>query len=142
MSDFRYMTTGPYRFCYSEVKMGLIFPEIFLDIIKSFARSDIFEIVMQARPYKPHEALQAGLVHDVFEPEKALFKTLRIVSGILASPLAGYQETKYILRKNIIEQFPQSKESTLEKLSTLFTEDFSNSLRKIQERRNKTRNPK
>jgi enoyl-CoA hydratase/carnithine racemase len=134
MSDFRMMLSGPYRFCFSEVKMGLIMPEIFLSIIKGFAKADINEIVLQAKAYKPHEALTAGLVHNIFEPESSLKQTLKFLSRLIESPLSGYAGTKKLLRKKIIEEFKNSKDHNLEQISRFFTDDFTAALTAIQKK--------
>ncbi|MDH5717994.1 MAG: enoyl-CoA hydratase/isomerase family protein [Spirochaetia bacterium] len=136
MTDFRFFVEGPYRFNFSEVKIGLGIPEAFLRIIESIASSiNIRKTALLAEAYKPAEALTAGLIDDIFSKDEAIEKTKKFAKKVLTFPDKSYQKTKYNLRKSNIEFLKENNNESLETFSDFFDENFTEALLAIKEKR-------
>ncbi|MDH4199525.1 MAG: enoyl-CoA hydratase/isomerase family protein [Spirochaetia bacterium] len=136
MSDFRFMANGPYRVSFSEVKLGLAIPPLFIKIIQSITGgAALNKTVLQGKAFKPAEALQTGFVDDIFPQEDALFKTEKFVHALLQSPPQSYTAVKQYLRKDMIHQFEADKAETLQNFSRFFNDNFTEALLAISGKR-------
>lgn len=136
MSDLRFFTKGAYRLCFSETRIGLGMPLIFLSILESIlGAAHLKNAAWLSKAYKPEEAKNIGLVDAIYEEEQARLKTIQYVSALLKNFPPAFMQTRNLLRKKNIDLFLQNKEETLDWFSQFFNESFTEGLRSTKEKR-------
>lgn len=136
MSDFRFFLNGPYRIGFSEAKIGLGIPAVFLKIIESIVGSrELKNTTLLAKACKPEEALQTGLVDDLFDEENALPKIQKFITRTLLIPAQSYGAIKYSMREENIRLFNTEKQNTLKWFHTFFNDTLTEGLLAIREKR-------
>jgi|GEM_PF-2601070 len=136
MSDFRFFSEGQYRISFSETRIGLALPQVFLKIIKSIVGvQNLKNTALLAQAYKPHEAREINLVDDLFAPHEALSKIHKFLARTLQIPTESYRAVKDNMRKEYIEMLQTDKKATLEWISRFFTDNLTEGLRASKEKR-------
>jgi len=140
MSDFRFFLAGPYRFCFSEAKIGLGLPPVFLKIIESIVGvQNLKSATLMAQAYKPPEALRIGLADEILDIENTASKNLakihKFISHTLQISPQSFRAMKSGLRSENIEKFSREKENTLAWFKSFFNANLDEGLLAIKEKR-------
>ncbi|MDH4262048.1 MAG: enoyl-CoA hydratase/isomerase family protein [Spirochaetia bacterium] len=136
MSDFRFIINGPYRIGFSESKIGLGLPEVFLNIIESIIGSqNLKNTVLLGQAYKPAEALKIGLVDEILNSENAEEKVQKYILKTLQIPRQSFQAIKTAMRTKNIRLFQTQMSATLDWFSMFFNETLDEGLLAVKEKR-------
>ncbi len=136
LSDFRFLLSGPYRIAFNEIRLGLTIPLAFLGILRSlFNPAALSTAILQGKAFKGPEAKEIGFINDIFSPEEGMKKTERFIASLLQSPLDSYRSVKRNMRKEIISQFQENRQATLDELAIFFNDNFTEGLLAAKEGR-------
>lgn len=134
LCDFRFMSEGKHRYCFSEVRVGLTIPAGLLSIITSvigprYAR----DAAMLGNMYRADEAQAIGLVDRVTTPETLLSDATGFLTELFEIPDAGMIAVKEQLRAPQLAALKnQDDVATLRKF---LVGNFEEGLRAVLERR-------
>jgi len=130
LSDFRFITDGPWRYCFSEVKIGLGVPADLQMILRQYIDpGEIRNALLLSRAYKPHEALEHHLVDRIYPENEALERTFRFLGQLFRLPITSLRETKLEMRKSLIEHLKKSETTVIQSFENLLTESFEQNLK-------------
>jgi len=136
LSDFRYMADGPYRFSFSEIKIGLSMPSQFIKIVKSITGDHyIRRVVLMGEALKPDSAYEVGLVDSVVEGQKLKTMARKQLVKIFMMPVQSFKKTKMIMREEVIQELESGRADILSSIADNFDDNFQEGLTAIQERR-------
>jgi len=98
--DRRVMSRGKGRIGLPELKVGVPFPTLVIEIIRATLAPDVAqEIVLAGATYEPEQALARGLVDEVVDPERLLTRAEEIARDLAAVPPTSYRLSKERLRR-------------------------------------------
>ena len=98
--DRRVMSRGKGRIGLPELKVGVPFPTLVIEIIRATLSPGVAqEIVLSGATYDPDAALAKGLVDEVVEPERLLSRAEEIAHDLAAVPPTSYRLSKERLRR-------------------------------------------
>jgi enoyl-CoA hydratase/carnithine racemase len=136
MSDFRFFLNGPYRIGFTESKIALGLPRVFIKIIESIVGAkNLKDTALLGRAYKPDEAFEAGLVDDVFKPQDARVNVDKFIKSALQIPRQSYQAIKSTMRSEILHLFNTEMKNTLGDFEKFFNDNFTEGLLAGKEKR-------
>jgi len=102
--DRRVMSRGKGRIGLPELKVGVPFPTLVIEIIRAtLAPSVAQEIVLAGATYEPDAALERGLVDEIVAPEALLERAGAIAADLAAVPATSYRLSKERLRRPVRE---------------------------------------
>ncbi len=136
LTDSRFMAKGKAKYCFSEVKVGLTIPPVFLELMKTvIGHSNLTQAAMLARIYNPEEAQAIGLVDQVFAPEKLSQKSEEYMENLFKLPQASIQHVKSSIRAPYLEMLNAHVKSNQDDFSAFLTGNFEEGLRAVMARR-------
>jgi len=104
-SDRRLLARGKATFGAPELKVGVPFPPLPLEIFRRICPpSHVDEAVLGARVYRAEEALALGLVDELVEPELLLARGLQVAGELAALPARAFALNKRMLRQPSLER--------------------------------------
>jgi enoyl-CoA hydratase/carnithine racemase len=97
--DYRIMARGPGTIGVPELRVGLPFPLVAIEILR-FATSTahLQELVYQGTTYTTDAAYERGLVDEVVAPEEVVNRARAVALRLAAEPVARFRLTKQQLR--------------------------------------------
>lgn len=135
-SDRRLLARGKATFGVPELKVGVPFPPLPLEIFRRIcpaARVD--EAVLGARVYRAEEAASIGLVDELVEPEALLERAFAVASEMASVPARSFALVKRLLRGPSLERVArQDAETGRETLEAWCSTDVREALRSYVER--------
>ncbi len=135
-SDFRFCADAPMRISFSEARIGIGIPGSFLQLVRAILPpSEVARALLLCEAYKPAEAKEAGLVHNVFAAEEARLKVRKFVENILKYPDSSFLLTRNEIRKPLLEAFAIEPEFLQEELNRFICEELTEGLSAILEKR-------
>ncbi len=97
--DFKVMATGRGRIGVPELRVGVPFPAIALEILRfAVPRQHLQGLTYTGRTFTPEEALERGLVDELVAPEGLRARALAAARELAAVPAATFELTKRQLR--------------------------------------------
>jgi enoyl-CoA hydratase len=106
--DLRVMADGPGKIGVPELRVGVPFPTLALEILRfAVPERHLQELVYTGRTYTPAEALQRGLVNEIIAPEALLDRACELGERLGAIPSVTFQVTKRQLRGPVLERVEQ-----------------------------------
>ncbi|MYE33362.1 MAG: enoyl-CoA hydratase/isomerase family protein [Gemmatimonadales bacterium] len=100
--DYRTMATGQGRIGLPELKVGVPFPAVALDIVRSaIPRRYQREIMLLGRLYDPESAAERGLVDEIVPANELLDRARAIALDLASIPVATYSLTKRQLASGV-----------------------------------------
>ena len=103
--DLRVMADGPGKIGVPELRVGVPFPTLALEILRfAVPERHLQELVYTGRTYTPAEALQRGLVNEIVAPEALLDRACELGERLGAIPPVTFQVTKRQLRGPVLER--------------------------------------
>lgn len=106
--DYRIMSDGSGRIGMPELRAGVPFPNLPLEILR-FATSDarLQRLVYLGETYGPHEARDLGLIDEVAAPDVLLERAFQLADRLAAIPAQSFQITKRQLRQPVLDRAAQ-----------------------------------
>ena len=104
-SDYRIMARGPGKIGVPELRVGMPFPLVAIEILR-FATSDahLQELIYQGKTYAVGEAYERGLLDEVVEPDSLLQRAQDVAANLCSEPSARFRITKRQLRAPSLRQ--------------------------------------
>jgi enoyl-CoA hydratase len=104
--DRRVMSRGPGRIGLPELKVGVPFPPLVIEIIRATLAPDVAqEIVLAGATYDPDAAAARCLVDEVVAAEGLLERARTIAEALAAVPPGSYRLSKELLRRPAREAY-------------------------------------
>ncbi len=101
--DYRVMAQGKYIIGLNEIPVGLVVPD---SIFKSYAfwlgQRKAYQYLMEGKLLSVDDALQAGLIDEISNPESVISTAERQIRKYMALNAKGWSESKLNLRKDLI----------------------------------------
>jgi len=99
-ADVRLMSRGNGTFGIPELKVGVPFPPLALEIARHvLAPAELSEAVNLGRTYTVDECSARGWVSEVVAPDALLPRAIEVARGLTAVPPAAFASTKLLLRQ-------------------------------------------
>ena len=109
--DYRLMAEGNGKIGAPEMRVGVPFPTLPLEILRYVIPKQHFQkIVYTGRLCSPKEAIQAGLIDDVVESENLLEHAIAVAERFAAIPTQSFQSTKRLMRQPVIDRFKKYRQ--------------------------------
>ncbi len=117
-SDYRIMARGPAKIGVPELRVGMPFPLVAIEILR-FATSDahLQELVYQGRTYAVDEAYERGLLDEVVGSDRLLERAQEVAANLCSEPSARFRITKRQLRAPALRQMEHTHETDAEVLA-------------------------
>jgi enoyl-CoA hydratase len=97
--DHRILVRGKATFGVPELKVGVTFPPLPLEIVRSaLAPSVASEMILGARNFGADECLARGAVHELCEPHELVARALAAANELASIPSRSFALTKRFLR--------------------------------------------
>ena len=94
-ADRRLMARGSGRIGVTELLVGLPFPLLAFEIMRSVTAPHLFEdVIFSGATYPPEEAVTRGLVHEIVEPDALFDRAIAAAETLTAIAPAAYAMTK------------------------------------------------
>lgn len=103
--DRRLMADGRARIGLPELRVGVPFPPLVIEIIRSAVPVPHFnELVYVGRTYEPADARARGVIDDVVPPGELMTRAERMATELAATPPASFRLTKRAVRRPYVER--------------------------------------
>jgi enoyl-CoA hydratase len=110
--DRKLMSRGPGRIGLPELKVGVPFPTIVIEIARATLPPPVFqEIVLAGATYDPDTAATRGFVDEVVEPDALIARAEAVATELAALPATSYRISKERLRRPAREAFLRSRDA-------------------------------
>jgi enoyl-CoA hydratase len=107
--DRRLMADGGAQIGLPELKVGVPFPPLVVEIMRSAVPVPYFnELLYVGRTYAPADALARGVVDDVVPAARLLARAQETASELAATPPASFRLTKRAMRLPYVERAKQA----------------------------------
>jgi len=108
--DRRLMSRGSVRIGLPELKVGVPFPTLVIEIIRAtLAPAVAQEVVLHGATYDPEAALACGFVDEVVEPGRLVTRAAAVAAELASFPATSYRLTKERLRRPVREAIRRSE---------------------------------
>ncbi|PJZ71381.1 enoyl-CoA hydratase [Leptospira perolatii] len=136
LTDFRFMGDGKFRYCFSEVLVGLTIPRTLLNIIETVVgKSKLRDVAMLAKAYKPEEAKAIGLVDQIFPTADMNKKSEEAILSMLELPQASMESIKKSIRADLVRELSNPSEKLIQEFVPFVSGNFDEGLHAVLERR-------
>jgi enoyl-CoA hydratase/carnithine racemase len=109
-SDRRLMADGDGRIGVPELKVGVPFPPLVVEIVRNaIAPPHLDELLYVGRTYAPREALVRGIVDDLVPPDRLVDRAVDAASELAAAPRTSFNLTKRAIRLPCLERARQTE---------------------------------
>jgi enoyl-CoA hydratase len=104
--DRRLMARGAFRIGVPELRVGVPFPMVPLDIVRfALPPHRAREAALLGRTYAPEAALEMGMVDELIEPERLMDVASAVAAELSAFPSASFRRVKHDLRRAVLEDW-------------------------------------
>ena len=101
-ADRRIMAAGKAQIGVPELRVGVPFPPVALEIMRDRTNPEfVAEVILDAATYAPPEALQRGLIDAIVDPEQLLDEAIAAAKSLAALRPAIFAFTKQQLRQPV-----------------------------------------
>ena len=108
-ADKRLMAEGKARIGVPELRVGVPFPVIIMELMRAKVNSAYFEEIMLAgATYRPEEALQRGLIDEIVNSENLMDKAVATAKSLASIRPELYSFTKQQTRQFVREAIDQN----------------------------------
>ena len=122
-ADQRLMAQGAARIGIPELQVGVPFPPIALEIMRSATPPQHFRtIVYRAETYEPAAALALGLIDEVVEPEALLDRALATAERLASVPADTFAITKREIRRPAMDRIRSLAQTTAQEVQAQWLE--------------------
>ena len=122
-ADQRLMAQGAARIGIPELQVGVPFPPIALEIMRSATPPQHFRtIVYRAGTHEPAAALALGLIDEVVEPEALLDRALATAERLASVPADTFAITKREIRRPAMDRIRSLAQTTAQEVQAQWLE--------------------
>ncbi len=113
--DWRVMTRGNAEIGMPELPVGVPFPTVPLEIVRSAVPPERFAtLIMRGRRFRPEEAVEISLVHELSEPGALEDRALEAAARMGSMAPRSFAQVKAMLRAPAIERFAADDAEVIE----------------------------
>jgi enoyl-CoA hydratase len=103
--DRRLMTSGAARIGVPELRVGVPFPPLVVEILRAAVPAPHFnELLYVGRTYEPPDALARGIVDELVAPDALAARAQAVAADLAATPAASFTLTKRAMRMPHLER--------------------------------------
>ncbi|MCB1326626.1 MAG: enoyl-CoA hydratase/isomerase family protein [Spirochaetales bacterium] len=136
LNDFRFMSDGRYRFCFSEVLVGLTIPAALLDVIAGVTgRAALRDVAMLGTAYRAPEARAIHLIDEVFPAATLHEEAEARMRNLLPMAQPSLRQIKKEIRSPVVQRLAEFQKSTVRELEPFLSGNFEEGLRAVRDRR-------
>ena len=111
MADFRIAARGEWKMGLTEVPLGIPFPASALELTRFAVNpSHVSRVFLAGELFAPADAMAAGLLDRVVEPDELLPAALALAAQVGKSPGAAFRVTKHALRAPAATRYRHERE--------------------------------
>ena len=108
-SDYRIMAQGKGRIGVPELKVGVRFPKVPLEVVRyAVPRDRIQRVIYMAENLLPDEALAAGLIDEVCEPDALQTRAMAVATQLAEIPPENFAAAKRVLRADALRRMDEA----------------------------------
>lgn len=134
-ADHRVMATGTARIGVPELAVGVPFPRLPLEIIRSRLSPTVLRtLIYSGRTVQADEALRLGFVDEVAAPEDVLPRSVLVAEQFSAIPAQTFALTKRAFTDTVLERVRLSVESNIEVVEAWLTPEVDAAIRRYLEK--------
>lgn len=113
--DVRMGAAGaPFKYAINEVQIGLTLPYFAIEMCRMRLTRSRFQLAtLTAEPHSPEEALRAGMLDELVDPEQLLPLAQKRAEALASLPREAYSATKQRLRAETARALTQALEADL-----------------------------
>lgn len=128
-ADLRVMASGRGRIGVPEIKVGVPFPRVPLEMLVHAVGPKVAQrLVYRADTVTPEEALTLGLVDEVVEPEALLERSIALAAELAErAPADTFAMSKWQLRRDGLDRIARYQEDEHERLVSIWERRTSDS---------------
>lgn len=119
-ADRRLLAEGKARVGVPELRAGVPFPTVALEIMRARTASRFEEVVLDGATFETIRALQLGLVDELVEPTALLDKALAAAESLAAIAPASFALSKHQLRQPVREAIDRYRPQHLEQIVAIW----------------------
>lgn len=121
-ADHRVMSLHPGRIGVPELLVGVPFPTMALEILRSVvAPPQLHTLIYGGATYTPEEASHLGLVDDIVEPQEMRARAVTTAERLLTIPAPVFALTKQQLRQPAMERLQAARAGADQAIQHLWT---------------------
>ncbi|HEY7473620.1 MAG TPA: enoyl-CoA hydratase/isomerase family protein [Vicinamibacterales bacterium] len=103
--DRRLMATGAARIGVPELRVGVPFPPLVVEILRASVPAPHFnELLYVGRTYEPADALARGMIDELVAPDELRARAQAVAADLAAAPAASFTLTKRAMRMPYLER--------------------------------------
>ncbi|MEE8142523.1 MAG: enoyl-CoA hydratase/isomerase family protein [Planctomycetota bacterium] len=100
--DARFMSDGPGKIGAPELRVGVPFPALGLEMLRFALPPQYFqEVIYLGRSYAPQQALERGIIDEIVQQNELLEKACQAANELAALPPVAFRHTKEQLRQPV-----------------------------------------
>jgi enoyl-CoA hydratase len=122
-ADYRLMAAGTARIGVPELLVGVPFPTVAFETVRSAGSSRLRHLIFTGRTLLPEEALAAGMVDSVVGPETLFDEAVRTAGQLADRPLAAFVLTKRQFRAAAMARIAANRETVDREVEDLWCAD-------------------
>lgn len=108
-SDTRIGARGDFKVGLNETAIGMSLPVFGLELASyRLSRRHLTAAVIQSQLYSPRDAIDAGFLDQVFDPEDVLAKSIEMATQLTQLPTNAYAKMKMDIRQASIDRIRES----------------------------------
>jgi enoyl-CoA hydratase len=108
--DRRIMSRGNTRIGLPELKVGVPFPSLVVEIVRATLAPHVAqEVLLTGVTYDPESALTRGFVDELAEPIDLLSRAAAIAAELASFPASSYRLTKERLRRPVLQAWHEHR---------------------------------
>ncbi len=113
--DYRIMAEGKFIIGLNEVPVGIIVPDSVFNLYAFWlGNARAYQYLLEGKLMKTEEALQAGLIDEIVNPDSILSAAERRIQKYIQLDWTTWQQSKMNLRKELLNKVSVDQSETLE----------------------------
>lgn len=124
--DRRLLTSGAVRIGVPELRVGVPFPPLVVEILRAAVPAPHFnELLYVGRTYEPSEALARGIVDELVAPDALAARAQAVAADLAATPAASFTLTKRAMRMPYVDRARRTSDADAGALLAAWTSDHT-----------------
>jgi enoyl-CoA hydratase len=113
-ADWRVGARGPFRLGFTEVAIGFALSEATLEMVRYRMPPTAFESVVRGDTFEPEQAVAAGLLDELAEPDRVEAAAMEVAARLAALSREAYVTAKQRARRPAVEAVRRAIEAEAE----------------------------
>jgi len=110
--DYRLMAEGSGAVSVAELRVGVPFPSLPLEIVRmTVPPQHLRKVILRAENFSPAQAVDVGLIDEVVAPDSLLDSAVKVAAGLAAVPANAFAVTKRLINQPALDRHAACKDS-------------------------------